>query len=175
MRDASVIADERQRVVAEAWSWVDARTPFHHCAAIKGVGIDCTNLLRSSFATIRPEMAPVKYLPQWHMNEGVDGEFHELLMEGLIERGLVEISDGLADVEPFDKGHFIEAEKGPGDIIVVRLARTYAHGAVIADWPQVIQAECAPYGRDMAVLASVEANWYFTARPVKFFSLADWH
>lgn len=175
MRDPGVIAVERQRVVEEAWSWVHAKTPFHHCAAIKGVGIDCTNLLRSSFLTIRPEMPPVHYLPQWHMNEQPDGNFRELLMEGLIERGLVEISDGLPDVEPFDKDHFIEAEKGAGDVVVVRLARTYAHGAIIAEWPQVIQAECSPYGRDMAVEASVEANWYFTARPVKFFSLADWH
>ncbi len=173
MRDAGDVGRERQLVVTEAESWI--KTPFHHCAAVRGAGIDCTSLLHVSFSVVHPDMAPVRYLPQWHMNEQADGEFHELLMEGLIARGFTEISDGLADVEPFDRDRFIDARKGPGDIVVTKLARTFAHGAIISSWPYVIQAECAPYGRDEVCSASVEANWYFTSRPRKFFSLLDWH
>lgn len=36
---------DREAIVAEARSWVDPPTPFHHQASVKGVGCDCIGLL----------------------------------------------------------------------------------------------------------------------------------
>lgn len=39
------ISRQRAAVIAEARSWVRAKTPFHHQARVKGVGVDCLGLV----------------------------------------------------------------------------------------------------------------------------------
>lgn len=67
------IAEERAAVVAEALSWIG--TPFHHAAALKGVGVDCAQFLIETYAVIgmgRPAVGP--YSPDWflHGEEDLD-------------------------------------------------------------------------------------------------------
>lgn len=155
---------------------MDIGTPYHHAAELKGVGVDCVHFPAASYnAALGLEIKVHYYSPQWHLHQTGPGRtFQELYLQGLIAQGFVEISDGRAE-EPFDPEHFIEAKKDKGDLVVVRLARTYAHGALLIDWPHVIHAEANAPGRGCVTLARTDVNWYFTSRPVKFFSRKEWH
>ncbi|ACL57563.1 NlpC/P60 family protein [Methylobacterium nodulans] len=60
----------RVRVVALARTWL--ATPYHHQAALKGVGCDCLGLLRGVYAELygaEPE-APPPYSPSWAEDHG---------------------------------------------------------------------------------------------------------
>lgn len=167
------IAEQRRAVVREAATWIG--TPFRHEARVKGAGVDCVYMPAESYnAAIGYSISPPVYSPQWHLHADKDGKFRELYLEGLVAQGFLEISDG-KQIEPFSAEHFIAALKEPGDFVVVKLAKTYAHGAIILDWPWIIQTEAAPMGRGKVVKANAHANWYFTSRPLKFFSPKVWH
>jgi cell wall-associated NlpC family hydrolase len=61
--------EQQARVVAAAWSWLG--TPFHHDARMKGVGVDCGNLLIAVYleaGVLReaPQYAPPP--PGWHLH-----------------------------------------------------------------------------------------------------------
>ncbi len=64
--------DERQRaaVVAEARSWIG--TPYHNCADIKGVGVDCGMLLVRVFVDtgLCQPFDPRPYPIDWHLHRG---------------------------------------------------------------------------------------------------------
>lgn len=56
--------DVRERIVADARTWIG--TPFHHAAAVKGVGADCAGFLHGVFGELmglRP--FPHGYAPDW--------------------------------------------------------------------------------------------------------------
>lgn len=190
---------QREAVVCEARTWLNTR--FHHRAAVKGAGVDCMMFPASTYTSVLGAAFRIPpYSPQWHLHAEGDvkhpgaqfpdfpayvpvgklwtcGEdrFRELYIEGLLNGNFIEISGGRTNVEPFDSGRFLESSFGTGDIVLVKLARTYAHGAIILQWPRVIQAESAPMGAGKVVESTVEANWFFTQREMKFFSWKEWH
>jgi len=169
------IQKQRQAVVAEAKTWLG--THFHHEANVKGAGVDCVHMPASSYnVALGVDIHVPVYSAQWHLHQtGPKGEYEELYLVNLKKEGFVEISDGQEDFEPFDPDNWVDAKKDVGDLVVVQLARTYAHAAIIVNWPYVIQAESSPMGRGEVVEATVEANWFFTARPMKFYSRKEWH
>lgn len=171
---ATATEARRVRVITAARQWIDTR--FHHGAQVKGAGVDCVHFPAASFNEgLGLQILVHDYSPQWHLHQtGADGQFEELYLRGLIAQGFVEISDGRTE-EPFDPNHFVDAPKGMGDLVISRLARTYCHGAIIIEWPHVIQAESTMPGRGCVTLARTDANWYFTSRPLKFFSRKEWH
>lgn len=109
---------QRAAVVAEALSWEN--TPYHHEARVKGVGVDCAQFLVGVFANLRLIEPPVipHYPPDWHLN-ATDERF-------------LAIIGALADE--------IEGEPLPGDVMVWRFAKCFAHGAIVIEWPAIIHS-----------------------------------
>ncbi len=111
---------QRAAIVAEALTWLD--TPFHHQARLKGVGVDCINLLAGVFAAVGlvPDVVLPAYAPDWHMHND----------EQRFLAGLSQYADPLPLGEP----------GLPGDVVMFRYGRHAAHGAIVTAWPQVIHA-----------------------------------
>ena len=103
----------RQRVVAAARAWVG--TPYHHAADVKGVGVDCAMILVRVFCDLGlvPPFDPRPYVRDWMMHRE-DERFLGFL------RGHARAVDRAA-------GSRVE----PGDVIVFRVGRCYAHGGII--------------------------------------------
>jgi NlpC/P60 family putative phage cell wall peptidase len=92
--------DIAARIVAEARSWVG--TPYHHQAALKGVGCDCLGLVRGVYANVygsEPELPPA-YSRDW-----AETQARETLAEGA-GRHLMAIPIGIAS---------------PGDVLLFAL------------------------------------------------------
>ena len=108
----------RRRVVAEARSWLG--TPYHHNQRVKGAGVDCANLPAAVYAAagVIPEIAAEDYSPQWHLHRDQ-------------ERYLGRVLD-----------HAVEfaGPPGPGDFVLWKVGRCYAHGAIVIEWPVIIHA-----------------------------------
>lgn len=124
--------EERARVVAVAHSWL--RTPYHHNAKIKGVGIDCLTLLAAVFeeAGVVPKIEIPKYSHQWHLHHS-----EELYLNGLLQYT-----------------HEVE-DPQPGDIALWKFGRCFSHGAIVIQWPTIIHA----YLSINCTLDSGEAEW----------------
>jgi cell wall-associated NlpC family hydrolase len=138
--------EEKQRddVVAEARSWL--RTPFHHAARIKGVGVDCAMLPAAVYAQVGliPYMENVDYYPlDWHLHRNE-------------ERYLATV---LAHAKPTENPQ-------KGDFALFQFGRCFSHGAIVTDWPNVIHA----YIGQGVILGRADLEPLVT-RKVKFFTL----
>lgn len=121
-------AEERMLVVAEARRWIG--TPYHNCADIRSVGVDCGMLIVRVFVDtgLCAPFDPRPYQPDWHLHRGQ-------------ERYLGFVFDRCAEVET----------ALPGDVIVFRYGRCYSHGGIVtkanpltivhAFWPAQIVME----------------------------------
>ena len=115
-------AEERQAVVDAARSWIG--TPFHNCASVKGRsgGIDCANLLARAYeeSGVCPPIDTGVYPPAWFLHRD-----EERFVEFVLRYG-VEIP---------------EEDVGPGDTVLYRIGRCFAHGAIVVSWPgEIIHA-----------------------------------
>lgn len=99
---------QRAAIVAAARSWIG--TPYHNCADIKGVGVDCGMLLVRVFvdAGLCAPFDPRPYPPDWHLHRGE-------------ERYLRFLSDRCGEV----------MQPRPGDVMMLRYGRCYAHGGIL--------------------------------------------
>ena len=139
-------AEQRAIVVAEAKDWL--MTPYHHRAKLKGVGVDCAQLVLGVFecAGLVPKMDTGEYPRDWHMHREA-------------ERYIAIIST-LA-------GEITEEQAAPGDVVLFRFGRTFSHGAIITDYPQAIHANL----RDGAVvMTDLDTNSELNRRPKRWFS-----
>jgi cell wall-associated NlpC family hydrolase len=86
---------------------------------VKGVGVDCAQLLAASFeeAGIIPPTQTGHYAVQHFLHS--DRE----LMAEFVLRYAHEID---------------EAKAGPGDVVLFKIHRAHAHAAIIVDWPNAI-------------------------------------
>ena len=141
-------AEERARVLAVVETWVG--TPFHDCAGIKNVGVDCAHLLARVFeeAELVEKRDIKKYSPQFFLHRS-DEEF-------------------LKTVLSHDCHEITESEVKPGDVILYKVGRCYAHGAIVVQYPtDIIHAHKAS-GR---VVHSHVEHGEFVNRLKRFFSL----
>jgi cell wall-associated NlpC family hydrolase len=99
---------QRAAVVAMARSWIG--TPYHNCADIKHVGVDCGMLLVRVFVDsgLCAPFDPRPYPVDWHLHR------NEERYLGFI----------------FDRSCEIGRPK-PGDVMVLRYGRCYSHGAIV--------------------------------------------
>ncbi len=99
---------ERAYVVIAARAWIGTR--YHPCADIRGVGVDCGMLLVRVFVDsgFCEPFDPRPYASDWHLHRGEERYL-----------GFV-----------FDRCHE-RADAKPGDVIVFRYGRCYAHGAIV--------------------------------------------
>lgn len=100
--------EERAAIVAEARRWIG--TPYHNCADLRGVGVDCGMLIVRVFVDtgLCAPFDPRPYPPDWHLHRSD-------------ERYLGFVFDRCAEVE----------EPRPGDILVFRYGRCYSHGGIV--------------------------------------------
>ncbi len=123
-------AEERARVVAEARKWIG--TPYHNCADVRGVGVDCGMLIVRTFVDsgLCQPFDPRPYPPDWHLHRGE-------------ERYLGFVFDRCAEVAT-NIGELAQ----PGDVMVFRYGRCYSHGGIVT--------KAAPKGEGVTI---VHAFW----------------
>jgi cell wall-associated NlpC family hydrolase len=109
----------RKAVLTEALTWL--RTPYHHRGTIKGVGVDCAQFPLQVYAAsgLIELFDAGDYPPDWHMHRSD-------------ERYLNVVRERAREIDP-------EAVQ-PGDFVVFRVGRCYAHGAIVIEWPRIIHA-----------------------------------
>lgn len=121
-------AEQRRAVVAEARSWI--RTPYHHAARVKGVGVDCAQILVGVFSSvglIKPMKLP-PYPPDWHLNRSAE-RYLGIILE-------------LAREHP--------GPPAPGDVALFQFGRCFSHGGIVTEWPRMVHA-WMPAGRVIEV------------------------
>lgn len=111
---------QREAVVAEALTWLG--TKFHHCADVKGAGVDCAMLLYRSFVdtgviTDKPDPRP--YSTQWFLHKKDRDDFVNMVR--------------------FLGGHEVEKPKR-GDICVWKVGHAYAHGGIMMNENEFVHA-----------------------------------
>lgn len=138
---------KRAAIVAEALSWEG--TPYHHRAALKGIGADCAMFPLAVYIAqgYIPALTTPDYSPQWMLHRD---EEHFL---GHVRAYAREIGRG---------------ELGPGDFAIWRFGRCYSHGAIVIEPPRVIHAVAAA---SAVVRADMDREHDLASRPVKFFSV----
>ena len=100
-------------VVAEAHSWL--KTPWHHEARVKGVGVDCAQLLNAVYSAcgLTPEVITESYPADWHLHNDRP-RFVETVEQ---------YADRLPDGET----------PAPGDIVLFHFGRQDAHGGIVVE------------------------------------------
>ena len=101
-------APGRAAIVAAAREWIG--TPYHNCADVKGVGVDCGMLLVRVFVDLGlvEPFDPRPYLSDWHLHRSEEKYLGHLLARA-------------ASV----------AVPEPGDIALFRYGRCYSHGGIV--------------------------------------------
>jgi NlpC/P60 family putative phage cell wall peptidase len=105
---AGDVSQQRHRVVAEARRWIG--TPYHNCADLRGIGVDCGMLIVRVFVDcgLCDPFDPRPYPPDWHLHRSD-------------ERYLGFVFDRCREVD----------QAQPGDVMVFRYGRCYSHGAIV--------------------------------------------
>ena len=136
--------EQREKVVEVARSWL--RTPYHHMGRIKGVGVDCAMLPAEVYreAGCVPHIEQEFYPMDWHLHQSAERYLNKVL----------EYATETTDPKP-------------GDFVIYQVGRTFAHGAIIVDWPLVIESR-HPKG---VQLCDMNVDQQFADRKHKFFTL----
>ena len=112
-------AQQRAAVVDEAMTWIG--TSYHHHGRIRGVGVDCAQLLCAVFEKIGlvPPIDPGNYPVDWHLHrsEEVFSEWMAKLAKPCVQR-----------------------PPALGDTILFRFGRTFSHGSIYVGDSTVIHA-----------------------------------
>jgi cell wall-associated NlpC family hydrolase len=103
--------EQRAAVVREAREWLG--TPYHHHGRVKGIGVDCAQLLCGVFerASMVPHIDLGNYPRDWHLHRG-----EELFLGWLQRVGARRVEQPLF-----------------GDVAVFRWGRCFSHGAVMVE------------------------------------------
>jgi len=124
---------QRAMVVAEARTWL--RTPYHHNQRLKGAGVDCANLPAAVYAAVGliPEIPPEEYPAQWHLHRDQERYLGRVLDHATEFAGPPDAGAG----NPNEMG---ACAPGPGDFVLWKVGRCWAHGAIVIEWPVIIHA-----------------------------------
>ena len=109
----------RAAIVDETLTWLG--TPYHHCADVKGAGVDCAMLLVRVYAAcgLTPaDFDPRPYSPQWHLHRG-----EELYLQWLQAAQAVPTATPQA-----------------GDVAIWKFGRAYSHAGILKNDTEVIHA-----------------------------------
>jgi cell wall-associated NlpC family hydrolase len=110
-----------QKAIDEARSWLS--TPYAHMGRRKGVGCDCATLIAEVFerAGLIPRVEVETYPPYWHLHRGEELYMNEVLRHA-------------DELDPR------KSPPRPADLVLWRYGRTYSHGAIVVEWPAIIEA-----------------------------------
>jgi cell wall-associated NlpC family hydrolase len=114
-------ADPRRlAVVQEARGWIG--TPSRAAQRVKGRdgGVDCLTFVVEVFerAGVIPYYEVPFYPQDWHLHRDV-----ERYLDGVLEYA-----------------REIEGPPEPGDVVLFRIGRCFAHGGIVTAWPMLIHA-----------------------------------
>ena len=144
------VPELRAAVVAEALSWLG--TPYHHCADIKGAGVDCAMLLVRVYGNVSlvpAELDPRPYPWDWMLHRS------EEMFLGWLSHHAVEVS-----------------AHGPAmaaDVQVWQYGRCYSHAAVCLGDGRLVHAVLG----ERCVALADEFSAELQGRPMKRFRLAS--
>lgn len=148
--------EARAKVIEEAKSWIG--TPYISNGMIKGRrgGTDCAMFLVGVYGNVgllTKEFDPRPYPAQWHVHRNEEQYTNTLLK-------FVKEVAGPPERMPL-----------PGDLVMFKLGRVFAHGAIIINWPNVIHA----IGNDRVISEdiskSITGKRALANVPQRFFSL----
>lgn len=113
----------REDVAREALTW--ERTPFHHHACLKGVGVDCVGFAYGVYTAVG--LVEPFEIPDYAQQQMLNDDREQLLpvIQKLARREL------LTDEIP-----------QTGDLVLFRYGRCYSHVAIVIEpgWPNVIHS-----------------------------------
>jgi hypothetical protein len=134
----------RQIVIEEAKTWLD--TPFVMNACLKGAGVDCGQFLIACLkaADLKVPEQVFKFSLDWHLH--AREEKYLKIVESVCER----------TVEPL-----------PGDIVLYRIGRVYAHSGLITEWPLIIHSDWKSH---KIAYTDVSKDGFYQKRACLFFS-----
>lgn len=149
--------EQRAQLVAEARRWLG--TPYHHRAAVLGVGVDCALLLLEAFAGagLIERFEPGVYSCDWHLHRGEERYMATVETYAQCISGLDE-----TPIQKRGPGYRID----DGDIILWRVGRTLSHSAIVTSWPFIIHS----YLPSMIVEEVDVRNTPMSVRPMRVFS-----
>lgn len=131
----------RLALVEAARGWL--LTPWHHAARVRGVGVDCAQLVNAVYhAALGTPLVEVEYSPDQYLHHG--------------REALLECLDTFARPVPAAQ---------PGDVVVYRFGRAMSHAGIIVDWPQIIHASRP----DRMVLLADGEGGHLTGRPRMYY------
>lgn len=156
------IDEERNAVLQEIITW--ANTPYHHGACVKGAGTSCSWFLAGVYNNaIGTNFEVDEHFEQWWASsKNPDGTPIEMYIEGILNRGFIEIT---------------KDEALPGDLVISRMGKKtnvpYSHGGIIEAWPTVWHV-CTKRG--VTKIPNALSSAYFGVMPdtLRFFSLGKW-
>lgn len=140
---------QRKAVVEEALSWLG--TPFVYGQCVKGVGVDCGRFPAAVFHDAqvkRIDMAKIPHIPpDWflHKREEQRSPYLDLFLQYTVE--------------------YTPAVAQPGDILLAKEGRDWAHAAIVIAWPKVIGAA---YGHCVTVWNNIYLSPQYANREWKF-------
>lgn len=142
---------DRAAIRREAKTWLG--TPWRHCAAIKGVGVDCAQLIFKVLQVcglIDPGLELSGYSPQHHLHR------RDEVFQTYVEMIAYELPSG---------------NRHLADIVLYRFGKVFNHGGIVIDWPVVIHAT----QHVGTVLDDVEKLTVSNTKPsgVKYYRLRD--
>lgn len=141
---------QRARIVEVALSW--AGTPYRGWTCKKGVGADCGQFLRGVYIEagfFREIPVPANYSLQAAQHRQTT-EYREL-----VETYMRQIP---------------ESEVLPGDVVLFRVGKGFAHGAIVKSWPDFVIHALLRYG---VTGGHATANNRFARLPKIFFTLRE--
>ena len=134
----------REAICKAALDWM--HTPYHHHARVKGVGVDCANLLVAAYAEAGlTEQIDLGFYPHdWHMHKS-----EEMFLGWVKKIGLMQIS-----------------APRMGDVAVFQFGRTFSHGAIMTGEETAIHSYI-----NMGVIISRLDEAPLQGRAVQYWSL----
>jgi cell wall-associated NlpC family hydrolase len=111
----------RRAIVDEAYSWL--KTPYHHQAHLKGVGVDCVWLLLEvykKFGMVSDDFHPGNYSRDWYLHKS-----EEIYLAG-VQKFARRLESG-------------ESPK-PADVALYKVGHCISHGAILVSDELVIHA-----------------------------------
>lgn len=138
---------DRDSIVEAALGWL--QTPFHHEARVKGVGVDCLQLIIA--AHLEAGLLPA------NIDDSLDHYPHDAHLHNSDEQYIAGLlGHGWSEVEAPLKG----------DVAMFKIGRRYSHGVIVTDWPNAIHAYV---GRRVGCVDCLN-DAELSNRPVRFFS-----
>jgi len=136
----------REHVLEVAKLWL--KTPYHHRAMVRGAGVDCAMFLLAVYneAGVVPVMDVEDYPPDFMLHRD-----DERLLS-YVEKHAFEIETPL-----------------PGDAVLYRVGRSFAHGGIVVDWPLIIHSRVG-----VGVVYEEGDMGKLSARPRRFWRPNAW-